>query len=421
MTITMLAIGTRGDVQPYIALGVELQRAGYAVRVATFANFASFVTQHGLEFYPIRGDVTAVAASDKVKSAGQADSPLKFIRSFNTLKSLVFELQQDFWAACEGATAVVYHPGVAIGYFIAQELGIPSILATPFPMTPTRAYPNLIFYDRVRLGGGWNWLTHKLFEQVMWQTSKSPIKRFWREKFGRSPAPFNCPYPQQNRPTHPTITSCSPHVFAQPAEAPPHVTFTGYWFLEEEAGWQPPPALQAFLQAGPPPVYVGFGSLGDAAEAEQTTKLIIAALQQAGQRGVLATGWSGMAQMADLPPEIFMLESAPHAWLFPQMAAVVHHGGAGTTAAGLRAGVPSIVIPHSNDQFAWGRRVAELGVGARPIPRKGLTAERLAEAMGVVGQAAVREAARVLGEKIRRENGAQKAAEIIVRSLETVL
>jgi sterol 3beta-glucosyltransferase len=421
MTITMLAIGSRGDVQPYIALGVELQRAGYAVRVATFANFASFVTQHGLEFYPIRGDVAAVASSAEVKKAGQADNPLRFLQSFNKLKSLVFELQQDFWAACEGATAVVYHPGVAIGYFIAQELGIPSILATPFPMTPTRAYPNLIFYDRVRLGKGWNWLTHKLFEQIMWQTSKSPIKRFWREKFGRLPAHLACPYPQQTSLTHPTITSCSNDVFAKPADWPAHVHNTGYWFLEGEADWQPSAELLAFLAQGPPPVYVGFGSLGDSAVAEQTTALVVAALQQAGQRGVLATGWSGMAQMADLPPEMFMLESAPHAWLFPQMAAVVHHGGAGTTAAGFRAGVPSIVIPHSNDQFAWGRRVAELGVGAPPIPRKRLTAEGLAGAIGVAMQPAVREAARVLGEKIAGEEGVKTAAAIIVQSLETVL
>jgi sterol 3beta-glucosyltransferase len=173
-----------------------------------------------------------------------------------------------------------------------------------------------------------------------------------------------------------------------------------------------------FLQKGAAPVYVGFGSIGDPALADQTTKLVMDALKRSGQRGVLATGWSGMSKIDHLPEEFFMLESVPHSWLFPRMAAVVHHGGAGTTAAGLRAGVPGIIIPNGNDQFAWGRRVYELGAGAKPIPRKKLTAEKLSDAINYVLEKEIKETAKDLGEKIQNENGAGTAAKIIIDCLE---
>ncbi len=417
MTITILAAGSRGDLQPYIALGVELKKAGQRVRIATFKNFENLVTGCGLECVTIRGDIAKIAASDDLRHAGQADNPLKLLLSFKKLQALVFDVQQDFFEACQGSDAIVYHPGAAIGYFIAQRLGIPSVLATPFPMTPTSAYPALIFYDTARLGGAFNWSTHKIFEQIMWMASSAPLKQFWQKQFGRAPANFGSPYARQTTPSLPTVTSCSNYVFPKPNDWPEHVYNTGYWFLDEEPGWTPPDNLLRFLERGAPPVYVGFGSMSNLALAEQTTRLLIEALRLAGQRGVLATGWSGMSKLENLPDELFMLESAPHAWLFPRMAAVVHHGGAGTTAAGLRAGAPSVVIPHSNDQFAWGRRVFELGVGSKPIPRKNLSSEKLANAIRLSLSNEVREAASSLGINIQSEAGAATAANVILAAL----
>lgn len=416
MLVTFLAIGSRGDVQPYVALGVELQKLGHRARIATFEAFAPFVTGFGLEFYPIHGDVASVAADQGTRGAMQADNPIKLLFSFNKLKDLAAGLQRDLFDACQGSDAVVFHPGPSIGYFAARELGIPSILATPFPMTPTRAYPSLIFYDKPRLGGSANYATHKVFEQIMWMAGKSPIRQFWQQEFGRPAQDFGCPYGRQTTAAMPTVVSCSNYVFPRPDDWPEHVHNTGYWFLEDDAGWQPPAALLTFLDGGPPPVYVGFGSIGDPTQAAQTTRLVIDAVQRAGQRGVLATGWSGMAPIDDLPDTIFMLTSAPHSWLFPRMAAVVHHGGAGTTAAGLRAGVPNIVIPHSNDQFAWARRVHELGAGPQPIPRKKLTSPGLAAAIDSALAPIMRAAAQDVGTSIRSEHGAAMAARIIADS-----
>ncbi len=414
--ITILAAGTRGDVQPYVALGTALKKAGQTVRIATFQNFERLVTGQGLEFYPVRGDVMQAAASEAARSAQKADNPLKVLLSFNRLKSMASNLQQDFFDACDGADAIVYHPGQIVGYFIARERSIPGILATPFPMTPTREYPALVFYSSCRPGKVFNRTTHKIFEQIFWFVSRASIQQFWRQRFGCLPEDFGNPFPKQTTANFPTLVSCSRFVFPQPEDWPAHVQMTGYWFLDEP-GWSSPPDLVDFLQKGEPPVYIGFGSIGDPNEAEQTTRLMIEALQRAGQRGILATGWNGMTKLEHLPEDIFMLDNAPHSWLFPRTAAVVHHGGAGTTAAALRAGVASVIVPFGNDTLAWGRRVYELGVGSKPVPRKQLTAERLTRAIQYARTGEVRSAASALGHKIRGENGAETAAEIIIKAL----
>jgi len=417
MVITILTAGTRGDTQPYIALGLELKKAGYKVRIATFENYKTSIEGYGLEFYPIRGDISMVTSSDSIQIGMKADNPFKVLLSFNKLKSLVFDLQEDFFNACLGSDAIVYHPGVPIGYFIAQYFKIPSILATPFPMTPTKDYPALIFYN-IRLGKRFNFRTHKIFEKIMWFASRAPIKQYWKKKFGKFPKNFKNPFNKQKTKMLPTITSCSQHVFPKPDDWPEFAYNTGYWFLDQENDWKPSSELLDFLHKDKPPVYFGFGSIKDPSAAADTTELIVEALKISGKRGILATGWSGMTVSNNLSDEIFIIESAPHSWLFPQMAAVVHHGGAGTTAAGLRAGVPSIIIPHSNDQFAWGRRVYELGIGSKPIPRKKLNAKKLAEAIEAVLSNEIKDAAKLIGRKIARENGAESAAKIIASTLQ---
>lgn len=419
MKITMLAMGTRGDTQPFIALGLALKQKGHSVKIAASENFQAFVEQYGLQFAPVRGDVAKLAASDLVKDAHNADNPLKFFTSMRSEKllGLMVDAQHDLHEACQGADAIVYHPGAGIGYFAAQELNIPSIMASPFPMTPTWEYPALLFYDGPRLGRLYNLLTHKIFEQGFWMMLKNPLHKYWEQRFGNAPQGFGCPFPRQRTATHPTIVSCSPAVFS-PKGWPEHVHCSGYWFLDADPAYQPPADLQAFIQAGDAPVYVGFGSITDKAKAAETTRIVVDALRRAGRRGILATGWAGMEQQAGPAGDMLFIEGAPHDWLFPQMAAVVHHGGAGTTAAGLRAGVPQVVIPFGNDQFAWGRRVYELGAGAEAIPRKRLTADLLAGAITYTQTKSVKDRARAMGERIRQENGAEAAAEAILRSIE---
>ncbi|MCA9839913.1 MAG: glycosyltransferase family 1 protein [Trueperaceae bacterium] len=418
MLICLLAAGTRGDTQPFIALGVALKEAGYQIRLAAAENFEALVTDYGLEFYPIQGNVEHFATNPELKASLAADNPLKTLRSFKTLRDYAYEMQKDYYAACQGSDAIIYHPGVTIGYFAAQKLKIPSILASPFPFTPTKDYPALIFYQ-FRLGKWANKLSHKLFEQVLWQTSSQPINRFWKERFGSLPQEFGKPYQKQHSQSRPTLISGSEHVFPRGSDWPDHVYNTGYWFLEKAQDWQASKELQDFLDKGPAPLYVGFGSIGNPETAEATTRLVIDALAQTGQRGVLATGWQGLQKVSLLPDHIFMLESAPHSWLFPRMAAVIHHGGAGTTAAGLRAGIPSIIIPHGLDQFAWGQRIYELGVGPKPIPKKKLSVPALAAAIESALAEKTRERALELGKKMESEKGLETATRIIIDALQS--
>ena len=167
-----------------------------------------------------------------------------------------------------------------------------------------------------------------------------------------------------------------------------------------------------FLQGGSPPVYVGFGSMSNR-KPEETADLVLQALARTQQRAIILSGWSGLHK-ADLPGSVFMLDSIPFSWLFPRVAAIVHHGGAGTTAAGLRAGVPSVVIPFFGDQPFWGQRIAELGVGPAPIPRRKLTVERLAQAIQkAVTDQAMRQRAANLGSKIQAEDGIARAVAVV--------
>ena len=211
-----------------------------------------------------------------------------------------------------------------------------------------------------------------------------------------APAPFWGPFASLQRQEQTILYGYSPQVLPPPKDWDDFIHVTGYWFLEPPAGWEPPVDLVNFLQSGPPPVYIGFGSMVNS-KPEETTDLVLQALARIGQRGVLSAGWGGLKK-EDLPETVFMIGSIPFSWLFPQMAAVVHHGGAGTTSIGLWAGIPSIVTPFMGDQPFWGQRVYELGVGPRPIPRQRLTVDRLAESIRcAVSDTAMRKRAARLG------------------------
>lgn len=210
----------------------------------------------------------------------------------------------------------------------------------------------------------------------------------------------------------PAMYCYSPHVLPRPDDWPRTTIVTGYWFLDRTSDWRPPTGLPEFLASGAPPVYVGFGSMAGR-DPGRVTKIVLGALAKSGQRGVIASGWGGL-KASKLPDEVFTIESAPHEWLLPRVAAVVHHGGAGTTAAGLHTGRPTVICPFFGDQPFWGRRVFELGLGPKPIPQKKLTVDNLASAIrAAVSEEAMRRGAADMGERIRAEDGVGRAVEFI--------
>jgi UDP:flavonoid glycosyltransferase YjiC (YdhE family) len=276
-----------------------------------------------------------------------------------------------------------------------------------------RSLPNAPLPNRIsRIN---EWFGKLLIEPFPWQLYGQHTNRLRRE-IGLPPQSNRENIAARKRMT--ILHAVSRHVMPHPADWPANFHISGYWFLDESLDWQPSAELTEFLAAGPPPVYIGFGSMTNRDPAA-TTRLIIEAVQQCGQRAILLSGWAGMGQV-DLPPQILRLDSAPHNRLFPRMAAVVHHGGAGTTAAGLRAGVPTVVIPHMVDQPYWGQRVWSLGVGPKPISGHKLTAVKLADAIHqATTNQTIQQNAAALGAKIRSEDGLGYAVTIIKQILET--
>jgi sterol 3beta-glucosyltransferase len=411
MNVLILTLGSCGDVQPYVALGVGLQRAGHRVTLATVEPFAQFVTDHGLHFAPLTGKFLDLLQTNAGKAAvAGKGNPLKLMRE---VQPMLRQILNDAWQAAGASDVVIFHPKAMAGYSIAEKLGIPAILALPAPLySATAAFPNPIV-PFANLGKTLNRASHKLTIWLAALSTHGIINRWRKETLGLPP--LRNKLELNGRPLL-RLYPYSPAVISTPPDWDETSIATGYWFLERDEQWQPAPALQAFLQAGPPPVYVGFGSM-PSQDAAAKMQVILAALAQSGARGIVATGWGGLAA-AETPDTVYLLESAPHDWLFPQMAAVVHHGGAGTTAAGLRAGMPAIICPFFGDQPFWGRRVAALGVGPAPIPQRRLTAKRLAAALeSTLQDTAMQLRAQQLGELIRREDGVGRAVALIEKQV----
>ena len=411
LTITIIAPGSRGDVQPYVALGTGLKKAGHTVRVLTSQDFQELVTTYNLDFWDLGGNMQAIAQG--MQNLLEQGNFLKILASMGkTAQQLVNQASRSGLTACQDADLIIAGPGgLFVGQALSEKMAIPFIPAFYFPLTPTREFPNALApLPPLRLPAWANRLSHRLVQQMLWQNYRAADNKARREILKVPPAPFWGPFGALEKQT--ILYGYSPHVLPPPVDWADSVHVTGYWFLESPTGWEPPVELVDFLQAGPPPIYIGFGSMVNR-RAEETTHLILQALARTGQRGILSAGWGGL-QQRDLPETVMMIGPVPFDWLFTQMAAVVHHGGAGTTSIGLRAGVPSIVIPFMGDQPFWGRRVYELGVGPQPIPHRYLTVERLAEAIhGAVSDTAMRERAAQLGERIRAEDGVARAVAFI--------
>ena len=417
--ITFIAYGTRGDVQPAIALGKALHERGHAVRILAGANFAGWIEQHGLIPLPTAIDMQALMASEGGRDwVEKGYNPVLQLRIMGQLLAKHgMQIAQDAWAACQGSDLIIssFTSDVyAVG--MAQKLGIAHVSAPLQPtMVSTKDGRVLMNAPRPKSISWINYWFGKLFlETAAWSLYGDIANRVRTEMLG---LPVQTRQENQaDRQKMTIVHGYSRHVVPHPTDWPANFHTTGYWFLDENAQWPPPGELLDFLGAGGPPVAIGFGSM-TGRNPQKLNKIVLEAVQMSGQRAILLSGWAGLSEMG-LGQSIFQLPAAPHSWLFPQMAAVVHHGGAGSTAAGLRAGVPSILAPHFADQPFWGSRVAALNVGPKAIPRPKLTAHKLAEAIDTaVSNQLMRQKAVELGKRIRAEDGISQAVALIEKEL----
>jgi UDP:flavonoid glycosyltransferase YjiC (YdhE family) len=405
-TIAILAIGSRGDVAPLTGLGVRLQTAGHDVVIAAFTPFAELITNSRLRFHEI---------ADGVDIDGDLDdlNPAKGIAAFlapNGMRELgnaVLATLRD-----EPADVLLLSPFAELaGHPLAEAKGIPSVGVRLQPLSATAAHPPAVLGgwparaagNRLASGAG-AWALDRLYGRVI---------AGFRRDLGLPKVSARVLRRQRTRAQWPVLHGYSPTIVARPADWRAGLDVVGYWWpAGPSADWRPPAELADFLEAGPAPVFVGFGStMVSPRDADRLSLVIRDGLRRAGVRGIVQAGWAHLGVTDD---DVLTIGEIPHEWLFPRMAAVAHHCGAGTAAAGLRAGVPTIAIPGLGDQPFWARHLYELGASTAPIPQRRLTAERLAEAIRTaVTDGGIRDTAQRLAVRIAGEDGAALAVSIV--------
>lgn len=415
--ITILTIGSRGDIQPFCVLALGLLARGYSVTLAGSVNFTDFANELGIPFAPIAGDFRQLMSTPAGLALLQGNMNVTVIDD-----ELRWQQRLDAWNACQGSDLLIFAPLAAWGYHLAEALNIPAILVTPMPVVATRSYPFLKFANSSpeKLAGYFNVFTFRLLEFLSWQKSRALMNQFRQEVLQLPPlSRFGARY-RRSHPPHlsplPVLNCYSEAVLPPPPDWPSQVHQGSYLFLDESAPYTPSPELQAFLQAKPKPFYIGFGSM-ITCNPELIIDTIITALRKTGQRAIFCTGWGGFTTSEI--PDLYIMQEVPHEWLLPQVTAAIHHGGSGTTAATLRAGTPSIVVPFFADQPAWGKRLEQLGVGTAPIPFAELNAQTLAARIQIIiGTPSMQQKVQDLSQQIQKEDGMAMAIKVIERYLQ---
>jgi len=440
MNIVMQVVGSRGDVQPFVALGKILKEEyGHRVRLATHPIFQSFVEDNGLEFFSVGGDPVALMAF-MVKNPKFLPS-IESIRSGDVIKQRhqMFDIFKGCWRSCiesgDGmgdvsrsgrstkpfvADAIIANPPSFAHIHCAERLGIPLHLMFTMPWSPTREFPHpLARITSTNADPGLtNFVSYAIVKIMIWQGLGGLVNQFRKKALGLEPVSLVWAPGLTNRLKIPYTYLWSPALIPKPRDWNSNIHVTGFCHLAQASSFSPSRELVEFLSSGPPPIYIGFGSIV-VKDSAATTKLILEAVRKAGVRAILSRGWGGFAAKGEaLPDEIFPVDNIPHDWLFPRVSCVVHHGGAGTTAAGIASGTPTVIIPFFGDQPFWGMVVARAGAGPPPIPFRDLTTDSLAAAIKAALQPDVREKVRTLACIMRQESGAQNAARSFHTELE---
>ncbi|KAI2881618.1 CAZyme family GT1 [Aspergillus niger] len=424
LNIVIQIVGSRGDVQPFIALGTELQKFGHRVRIATHDVFSDFVTQGGLEFYPIGGDPAELMAF-MVKNPGLIPQ-ISSLRAGEVQKkrAMVNEMLHGCWKSCIEddpvtkipftADAIIANPPSFAHVHCAQALSIPVHLMFTMPWTSTKAFPHpLANLSSSEMNPNVaNWVSYGVVEWLTWQGLGDVVNR-WRASIDLEPVP-TAEGPRLAETLKIPFTYCwSPALIPRPRDWPANIDVCGFFFRDPPS-YEPPLELKEFLESGTTPIYIGFGSIV-IDDPQKLTEIILEAIARTGVRAIISRGWSKLGGVPS--SNTYYIDDCPHEWLFRHVAAVVHHGGAGTTACGLANGRPTTIVPFFGDQPFWGSMVARSGAGPRPIPYASLNAENLAEVIAFSLRPTTAESARGIALKMQHESGVAAAVRSFHRHL----
>ena len=427
LNLLIMITGTRGDVQPFIPIGKRLAWR-HRVRIATHAEFRPMVEHAGLEFFPLAGNPHELSAY-MIKNRGSIlpANPRLLVEDVPKARQMIAEILESTWRACTEkdpdhadtqpfvADAIISNPPTYGHLHCAEALRVPLHIVWTMPWTPTRAFPHPFTqvppgsHDPVR-----NWLSYEIMDLLMWVGVADLVNKFRQQTLGLPPVELGAATLLADREV-PWTYLFPDSLIPKPEEWGPHIDLANFIFFDQGHTYTPPSDLSAFLAAGERPIYVGFGS-SVVQDPETATRTIYAALERAGARAVVLRGWGHLGD--DSPPRyVHLIDDCPHDWLLPRCRAACHHGGAGTTAASLRAGLPTVIVPFFGDQFFWGQVVHNAGAGPEPIPIERLSVERLAEAFTACRHPHMQVRAEELGAKIRNIDGVEMVVDSLRRHL----
>lgn len=396
MRVLIPTIGSRGDVQPFIALAQGLTRVGHQVTLMSHPAMRPLVEEHGVAFASMGPaiDMSREAAEIRQRS-GNMISALRQV--MNLAFDLLAQAHDDIMADGRQADLIVVPASSAAGKNEAELLGLATCSVDFMPWTIAVDDPQRSLFKRA---------AYAAVNKLLTPLTTRPLNKLRRQQ-GLPPVGA-----EGFRSAQLNLVPVSPLVFAPDPYWAVVNQVVGYWYVEEPRAWQPAAELVAFLEEGEPPMMVSLGAMS-AGDSLETATMFVQAIEAAGIRAIVQ-GWGTTMKQLRLPPDILAAGPVPHGWLLPRTIGLVHHGGFGTTAAGFKAGVPQLVIPHMADQFYWGQRVKELGVGPPAIGRSKLTGDKLTVALNDLAyNAEYRAAAWRLGEGIQGENGVETAVSLI--------
>jgi sterol 3beta-glucosyltransferase len=406
--ISIVAYGTWGDVRTGMALALALKDAGCGVRLIVTEDFAGWVRNLGIDIH-----LLPVNKFEIMKRVSSETNPLKVMLAVHKeIGPALIQAGRDLLALSEGTDGYVVNEwllGIVSGIADVRQLKLvhlasqPQIRTRTMPISTMPELPGRMTFRETYYGS-----SYALAYYLRWFSYVREFNTLRKTHLGLPPLSPKGYLDLIDRTS--SITLISPQVMSRPADWPAHHHLTGFLFYDDD--WRPPAELEEFILAGEPPVYIGFGSMHDR-HPEKTTRVILEALDHAHCRAILYKGWAGLGRV-ELPDTVYRLDYAPHHWLFPRVAAVVHHAGAGTSAAALRAGVSSVPVPHSGDQSFWARRLYQLGAGTRPLTRNRLNAPDLAERIAsAVQDSGMKSKAAELSARICEEDGADRTVSAI--------
>lgn len=386
MNIGIVTLGTRGDVAPLVAAGLGLKAAGHTVRIAAPHEYADLAISLGLDFYPLQTSFRSLFATKEGSPLlAEKLSPVSLLYKSKTRSEPLLDMMfGELWESCRGMDALLYTVLTLPVRRFANDLGIQAFPVCLQPLGKTSAHPNLLFTRFVPPSRLLNMASHLMAEQALSSFFRSHLSR-WRMRSGTPVGSLKNGALRHDLGRVPVFNGYSATVAPKPDDWGANMHVTGYWFLNgSDDRYHPPAELESFLTAGPPPILIGFGSMNDSRVVETIT-CAVAGLRERGKRVVLLRGGSCFGgEEYEMDDDIYVTDEIPHEWILPRVAAMIHHGGAGTTAASVKAGIPSIVIPFFFDQLFWGRRLHALGVAPAPIAPERVTVESIGAAIKLI-------------------------------------